>query len=85
VSPNDRGKAADSGPGPRRELTYPDRRGLRPSGGRGTPTSDELHAYCREHLAPYRTPATWVLTDAFPLTAPGKIRKSVLRDRSRRA
>lgn len=43
-------------------------------------TGEELHAYCRKHLAPYKTPATWVFVDALPLTASGKIRKNVLRE-----
>jgi fatty-acyl-CoA synthase len=45
-----------------------------------TVTDDELHAYCRQHLAAYKTPATWIFVDAFPLTASGKIRKNVLRE-----
>lgn len=45
-----------------------------------TPTSDELFAYCREHLAPHKTPCHWQFVDAFPLTASGKIQKFVLRD-----
>jgi fatty-acyl-CoA synthase len=45
-----------------------------------TVTDNELHAYCRQHLAAYKTPATWIFVDAFPLTASGKIRKNVLRE-----
>jgi fatty-acyl-CoA synthase len=44
------------------------------------PTEQELHAFCREHLSAYKTPATWVFVDAFPLTGSGKIRKNVLRE-----
>jgi fatty-acyl-CoA synthase len=44
------------------------------------PTEEELHAFCREHLSAYKTPATWVFLDAFPLTGSGKIRKNVLRE-----
>ena len=40
----------------------------------------ELFAYCREHLAPHKTPRHWRFLDAFPLTATGKIQKFVLRD-----
>jgi fatty-acyl-CoA synthase len=42
---------------------------------------DDLHSWCREHLAAYKTPSTWVFVDEFPTTASGKIRKNVLRDR----
>jgi fatty-acyl-CoA synthase len=52
---------------------------VRPATGT-KPTSEELHSYCRQHLAAYKTPATWVFLDAFPLTASGKIRKNVLRE-----
>jgi fatty-acyl-CoA synthase len=44
-------------------------------------TEAELHAYCRAHLAAYKTPTTWVFVDAFPLTATGKVRKNLLRER----
>ncbi|MGQ0573072.1 MAG: AMP-binding protein [Pseudonocardia sp.] len=44
------------------------------------PTEDDLRTYCREHLAPYKTPQRWVFVDAFPLTASGKIQKFRLRD-----
>jgi fatty-acyl-CoA synthase len=43
-------------------------------------TADELFAYCREHLAPYKTPRHWEFIDAFPMTATGKIQKFVLRE-----
>ncbi len=45
------------------------------------PTEEELHAHCRANLAAYKTPVTWVFVDEFPLTASGKVRKNVLRDR----
>jgi fatty-acyl-CoA synthase len=45
-----------------------------------TPTEEELHAFCRERMSAYKTPATWVFVDAFPLTGSGKIRKNVLRE-----
>ncbi|HUQ00754.1 MAG TPA: AMP-binding protein [Aeromicrobium sp.] len=45
-----------------------------------TITSDELFTYCREHLAPHKTPRHWTFVDAFPMTASGKIQKFILRD-----
>ena len=44
-------------------------------------TEADLRAYCRRDLAPYKTPATWVFVDSFPMTASGKVRKNVLRER----
>jgi fatty-acyl-CoA synthase len=38
-----------------------------------TATEQELAAYCRTHLAAHKTPRHWVFTDAFPLTASGKV------------
>jgi fatty-acyl-CoA synthase len=51
---------------------------IRPKTGAAV-TDAELHTYCREHLAPYKTPHTWIFVDAFPVTASGKIRKDTLR------
>lgn len=45
-----------------------------------SPTGAELHAYCRQHLAAYKTPTSWTFLDSFPLTASGKVRKNVLRE-----
>ena len=45
------------------------------------PTPTELHAYCREHLAPYKTPRHWTFVDEFPLTPSGKVQKFMLRER----
>ncbi len=42
------------------------------------PTEAELAEFCRARLAPYKVPAQWLFTSAFPLTASGKIRKDVL-------
>jgi fatty-acyl-CoA synthase len=42
---------------------------------------DVLADYCRAHLAAYKTPITWVFVDEFPVTASGKVRKNVLRER----
>ncbi len=53
---------------------------IRPTPG-ATPTEAELHAWCRRDLAAYKTPLTWLFVDALPLTASGKIRKNVLRER----
>jgi fatty-acyl-CoA synthase len=39
----------------------------------------ELAEFCRARLAAYKVPIRWLITDAFPLTASGKIRKDVLR------
>jgi acyl-CoA synthetase (AMP-forming)/AMP-acid ligase II len=44
------------------------------------PCEEELRAYCRNHLAAYKTPTAWLFVDALPLTASGKVRKNVLRD-----
>jgi acyl-CoA synthetase (AMP-forming)/AMP-acid ligase II len=52
---------------------------LRPAPG-ATLDEEELFRYCREHLAPHKTPRRWVFVDVFPLTASGKVQKHVLRD-----
>jgi fatty-acyl-CoA synthase/long-chain acyl-CoA synthetase len=39
------------------------------------PTAEALHDFCRERLAPHKTPRTWYHTEAFPLTGSGKIQK----------
>jgi len=46
---------------------------------------DELVAHCRKELAAPKTPAHFVVVDAFPLTASGKIQKFVLREVYRRS
>jgi acyl-CoA synthetase (AMP-forming)/AMP-acid ligase II len=53
---------------------------IRPAAGR-TPDPEALFAYCRERLAPYKTPRHWTILDAFPLTPSGKVQKYVLRER----
>ncbi len=58
-----------------RALTSPDP--IRHAFGAGP---DELRAHCREHLAPYKTPAHWVFVDTFPMTPSVKIQKYKLRD-----
>jgi fatty-acyl-CoA synthase len=42
------------------------------------PDPAELAGLCRDHLAAYKVPVRWLLTDSFPVTATGKIRKDVL-------
>ena len=44
------------------------------------PTEEELFGFCRQHLAPYKTPRHWRFVTQFPLTASGKVQKFVLRD-----
>ncbi|MEE2777765.1 MAG: AMP-binding protein [Acidobacteriota bacterium] len=45
------------------------------------PASDaELHTYCRENMAPQKTPKVWYRVTEFPLTPSGKIQKFVLLD-----
>ncbi len=39
------------------------------------PTAAALHAHCREHLAPTKTPVDWYTTNEFPLTGSGKTQK----------
>jgi fatty-acyl-CoA synthase len=53
---------------------------VRPAAGR-SPAPDRLAAFCREHLAAYKTPRSWQVVDDFPQTASGNIQKFVLRDR----
>jgi fatty-acyl-CoA synthase len=43
------------------------------------PSEDELHTFCRQHLAPYKTPRHWRFVTQFPQTPSGKIQKFVLR------
>ena len=52
---------------------------VRPAAGQ-TPTIEELVAYCRQYLAPFKTPQRWVFVESFPLTPSGKIQKFVLRE-----
>jgi len=50
---------------------------------RPRPSALDLHTFCRDRLAAYKTPVRWFFVDAFPLTTSGKIRKFELRDRVR--
>jgi long-chain acyl-CoA synthetase len=42
------------------------------------PTSDELRAYCKQNLAPYKTPAHVEFRDALPKTMAGKVLRRAL-------
>jgi len=53
---------------------------LRPDAG--AVTTDEIVAWCREHLAHFKVPRT-IVFGALPKTSTGKIQKFVLRDRAR--
>jgi fatty-acyl-CoA synthase len=53
---------------------------VRPIPGQSAPAPEDLRAWCRERLAPYKTPLHWVFTDAFPMTPSGKIQKYKLRE-----
>jgi len=53
---------------------------VRPAAGHA-PSEEELFAYCRERLAPHKTPRHWAFVEEFPLTASGKVQKFVLRER----
>jgi fatty-acyl-CoA synthase len=44
-------------------------------------SGDDLAAFCREHLASYKTPRIWRFVDQLPQTASGKVQKFMLRDR----
>jgi len=53
---------------------------IRLAPGQAEPGGDDLRTYCRERLAPYKTPLHWVFVDEFPLTPSGKIQKFKLRE-----
>jgi fatty-acyl-CoA synthase len=56
---------------------------VRPQGGDGTSggmLTAELIAHCRARLATEKVPVRWLVTDTFPMTASGKIRKDALRE-----
>jgi len=53
---------------------------VRPAPGQPAPDPQELRAYCRRRLAPYKAPQHWVFVDAFPMTPSGKIQKYKLRE-----
>jgi fatty-acyl-CoA synthase len=39
------------------------------------PSPEQLHNFCREHLAAYKTPRIWCFTVVFPTTETGKLQK----------
>jgi acyl-coenzyme A synthetase/AMP-(fatty) acid ligase len=43
-------------------------------------TADELVEFCRDGLPSFKCPRTVVFTDAYPVTATGKIRRVELRE-----
>jgi acyl-CoA synthetase (AMP-forming)/AMP-acid ligase II len=45
------------------------------------PTMEELTAYCRERLANFKVPRSYVFLEALPRNASGKVLKTTLRDR----
>lgn len=58
---------------------------LRLVAGAAEPPVLELRAWCRQTLAPFKTPAQWFAVDQFPVTASGKVKKFELASSSRRA
>jgi fatty-acyl-CoA synthase len=54
---------------------------IRPTDPADPPTPDELRAFCRDRLAAFKTPSSWFMVNALPVTPTGKIQKFVLRDR----
>ena len=46
------------------------------------PRAEELRAFCREHLARYKVPKTFIFRE-IPKTSTGKIQKFTLRDIAR--
>jgi fatty-acyl-CoA synthase len=46
----------------------------------GRDLSADLADYCAARLAAEKVPVRWLLTDVFPMTASGKIRKDALRE-----
>jgi fatty-acyl-CoA synthase len=51
---------------------------LLPQPGRAVPEPEDIRAYCRDRLAPYKVPKEFVTVRDFPRTAAGKIRKHLL-------
>ena len=44
-------------------------------------TDAELKAFCREHLAPYKTPSEFEFVDELPMTQVGKVLRRALKER----
>ena len=51
-----------------------------PTSAANPPDPAQLHAFCREQLAGYKTPRLWYFVDAFPWTETGKLQKFKLVD-----
>jgi long-chain acyl-CoA synthetase len=50
------------------------------------PTVEDLRAYCRQHLAPYKAPAHVEFRDSLPKTMTGKVlRRALVADHSQKA
>ncbi len=45
--------------------------------------AEELKQFCREHLAPHKSPEYWFICEAFPLTGSGKVQKFRLKELAR--
>jgi fatty-acyl-CoA synthase len=43
-------------------------------------TGDELAAFCRGRIAPFKVPRYWKFVDAFPMTVTGKVQKFRMRE-----
>ena len=54
---------------------------IRPARLDAPPDPDELAAFCREHLARFKTPRQWFFVESFPMTPTGRIRKFEVRQR----
>ncbi len=57
---------------------------IRPAAG-AAPDPEELTAFCRGRLAPFKIPTRWEFVASFPLTASGKVRKNVLSEQLAKA
>ena len=44
------------------------------------PSIEDLHAHCRRHLSPHKSPVAWYFVEEYPLTPSGKIQKFILQD-----
>ncbi|MBC2642064.1 MULTISPECIES: AMP-binding protein [unclassified Rhodococcus (in: high G+C Gram-positive bacteria)] len=53
---------------------------LRLRNGTNEPSEQDLTSFCRDRLARYKVPVHWYVTDRFPQTPSGKIKKFELRD-----
>lgn len=46
---------------------------------RSSVSTEELEAHCRARLAGYKVPRRWLVLDALPMTASGKVRRAMVR------